>query len=85
MSAQLSPQHVAILAELRSGPRTTMQLIRRCGVICVSARMHELKTAHGYAIGMQMVQVRDRRRHLVRVAEYRLISRRASRALAPTA
>lgn len=76
---QLSPQHEAILAELRRGPATTMHLIRRCGVICVSARMHELKTDHGYAIGMQMVKVRDRRRHIVRVAEYRLIRRRAGK------
>lgn len=77
MSAQLSPQHRAILAELRRGPATTMHLIRRCGVICVSARMHELKTDHGIPIGMQMVKVRDRRRHFVRVAEYSLINRRA--------
>lgn len=79
MSDHLSPQHVAILAELRRGPATTMDLIRRCGVICVSARMHELKTDHGYAIGMQMVRVRDRRRHVVRVAQYSLINRRAAR------
>lgn len=76
---RLSPQHVAILAELRQGPRTTVQLIHRCGVICVSARMHELKTDHGYQIGMQMVRVRDRRRHIVRVAEYSLIKRRRHR------
>lgn len=79
MSNQLSPQHVAILDELRRGPATTVQLIHRCGVICVSARMHELKTDHGYAISMQMVKVRDRRRHIVRVAEYRLIHRRAGK------
>lgn len=78
-NSSLSPQHIAILAELRRGPMTTMQLIRRCGVICVSARMHELKTEHGYRIGMQMVRVRDRRRHIVRVAEYSLIQRRASK------
>jgi len=77
---QLSPQHVAILAELRRGPATTMQLIRNCGVICVSARMHELKTRHGYDIGMQMVRVVDRRRHVVRVAQYSLNRRRAKRA-----
>lgn len=74
MRDHLSPQHEAILAELQQGPRTTMQLIKRCGVICVSARMHELKTDHGIAIGMQMVRVRDRRRHVVRVAEYRLLN-----------
>lgn len=74
MAHRLSPQHAAILAELRRGPMTTMQLIRRCGVICVSARMHELKTEHGIQIGMQMVTVRDRRRHIVRVAEYRLLN-----------
>ncbi len=78
MSDSLSPQHEAILAELTQGPRTTMQLIRRCGVICVSARMHELKTDHGYPIAMQMVRVLDRRRHVVRVAEYRLIDRCAA-------
>ncbi|WP_161596283.1 helix-turn-helix domain-containing protein [Rhodanobacter glycinis] len=79
MNNHLSPQHQAILAELRRGPMTTMQLILRCGVICVSARMHELKTRHGYQIGMQMVTVRDRRRHVVRVAEYSLIKRRAAK------
>lgn len=77
---QLSPQHVAILAELRRGPVTTMQIIRRCGVICVSARMHELKTRHGYDIGMQMVRVTDRRKHMVRVAQYSLNRRRVKRA-----
>lgn len=75
--SELSPQHQAILTELRRGPATTMDLIRRCGVICVSARMHELKTAHGFAIGMQMVRVRDRRRHFVRVAQYSLLNGRA--------
>jgi hypothetical protein len=79
MSTQLSPQHVAILTELQRGPATTLRIIQRCGVLCVSARMHELKTDHGYAIGMQMVKVRDRRRHIVRVAEYRLIHRRAGK------
>lgn len=79
MSTHLSPQHEAILTELRRGPATTMHLIRRCGVICVSARMHELKTEHGYQIGMQMVTVRDRRRHKVRVAEYSLINTRAGK------
>jgi len=77
--SELSPQHQAILTELRRGPATTMDLIRRCGVICVSARMHELKTAHGIAIGMQMVKVRDRRRHFVRVAQYSLLSGRAQK------
>ena len=77
--ANLSPQHEAILAELRRGPATTMRLILRCGVICVSARMHELKTEHGYQIGMQMVTVRDRRRHKVRVAQYHLINHRAGK------
>lgn len=77
--SHLSPQHEAILTELRRGPATTMHLIRRCGVICVSARMHELKTEHGYQIGMQMVTVRDRRRHKVRVAEYSLINTRAGK------
>lgn len=66
MADNLSPQHEAILAELQQGPRTTMQIIRRCGVICVSARIHELKNDHGFAIGMQMVRVRDRRRHVDR-------------------
>lgn len=75
--SELSPQHQAILTELRRGPATTMDLIRRCGVICVSARMHELKTDHGIAIGMQMVKVRDRRRHIVRVAQYSLLQGRA--------
>ncbi|WP_130617962.1 helix-turn-helix domain-containing protein [Dyella amyloliquefaciens] len=75
--SELSPQHQAILAELRRGPVTTIQVIRRCGVICVSARMHELKTMHGFAIGMQMVKVRDRRRHIVRVAQYSLLKGRA--------
>jgi hypothetical protein len=79
MRDHLSPQHEAILAELKQGPRTTMELIRRCGVICVSARMHELKTDHGYRIGMQMVRVRDRRRHVVRVAQYSLIKGSATR------
>lgn len=79
MSNHLSPQHLAILAELRRGPATTMHIIRRCGVICVSARMHELKTDHGIQIGMQMVTVRDRRRHKVRVAEYSLIKPKARR------
>lgn len=79
MSNHLSPQHEAILAELKQGPRSTMELIRRCGVICVSARMHELKTDHGYRIGMQMVRVRDRRRHVVRVAQYSLLKGRAAR------
>lgn len=78
MRDHLSPQHEAILAELQNGPRTTMQLIRRCGVICVSARMHELKTDHGYRIGMQMVRVRDRRRHVVRVAQYSLLTGHAA-------
>lgn len=73
MADHLSPQHEAILAELRKGPATTMQLIRRCGVICVQARLHELKTQHGYAIGMQMVTVRDRRRATMRVAQYSLL------------
>ncbi|HET6805651.1 MAG TPA: helix-turn-helix domain-containing protein [Frateuria sp.] len=73
MADHLSPQHEAILAELRKGPATTMQLIKRCGVICVQARLHELKTDHGYAIGMQMVTVRDRRRATVRVAQYSLL------------
>lgn len=81
----LSPQHVAILTELRRGPATTMNLILRCGVICVSARMHELKTDHGYQIGMQMVTVRDRRRHIVRCAEYSLIKPRAGKRATPTA
>lgn len=80
MQSHLSPQHVAILTELRKGPVTTMQIIRRCGVICVQARLHELKKDHGYDIGMQMVTVRDRRRHVVRVAEYSLLKRRAPRA-----
>lgn len=79
-NAPLSPQHVAILAELRRGPATTVQIIHRCGVICVSARMHELKTRHGYDIDMQMVRVVDRRKHLVRVAQYSLNRRRAKRA-----
>ncbi|MEN6538891.1 MAG: helix-turn-helix domain-containing protein [Mizugakiibacter sp.] len=79
MRNSLSPQCAAILGELRRGPRTTMDLIRRCGVICVSARTHELKRA-GYPIGMQMVRVRDRRRHIVRVAEYRLLRRGVRRA-----
>lgn len=79
MRDHLSPQHAAILAELQRGPATTMQLIRRCGVICVSARMHELKTDHGYRIGMQMVTVRDRRRHAVRVAQYSLLKGRVAR------
>jgi hypothetical protein len=77
MADHLSPQHEAILTELRKGPATTMQLIKRCGVICVQARLHELKTDHGYAIGMQMVTVRDRRRATVRVAQYSLLPQRA--------
>lgn len=79
MDNHLSPQHVAILAELQRGPATTLRIIQRCGVLCVSARMHELKTDHGYQIGMQMVKVRDRRRHIVRVAEYSLIKRRVAK------
>jgi hypothetical protein len=78
MNNHLSPQHIAILAELRRGPVTTLHVIQRCGVLCVSARMHELKTDHGYQIGMQMVKVRDRRQHMVRVAEYSLIKRRGT-------
>ena len=76
MNNHLSPQHVAILAELQRGPATTLRIIHRCGVLCVSARMHELKTRHGYQIGMQMVTVQDRRQHVVRVAEYSLIKPR---------
>lgn len=75
VSEHLAPQHEAILAELRRGPATTWQLIHRCGVICVSARMHELKE-RGYPIGMEMVRVMDRRCHQVRVAQYTLLRRR---------
>lgn len=75
LDTHLSPQCQAILAELQRGPITTMQVIRRCGVICVSARMHELKEA-GYPISMRMVSMRDRRRTIVHVGEYSLTRRR---------
>lgn len=67
----LSKQHHLILAELRLGARTTLELQRATGVLSVSARMHELRTL-GHRIDTALVTVRNRRGDRCHVARYTL-------------
>jgi hypothetical protein len=69
-------QHTAILGALRAAPHTTLQLYRACGVLSVSARIHELR-AMGMLIDTQLITVRNRSGDRCHVAQYTLHRRRA--------
>lgn len=84
----LSPQCAAILAELRSGPRTTLDLTRSTGVLSVGPRIHELRVAlqlNGLAIDTALVEVRNRHKQRVHVARYSLRCMPRSRSKRATA
>lgn len=71
----LSPQNAAILSELRGGPCTTLQLQQRCGLVCVSSRIHELRQIlpqQHLTIDTQLVSVRNRHGDHCHVAQYSL-------------
>lgn len=74
----LSPQCAAILYELRQGPRTTLQLSRSLGILCVGTRVHELR-AVGHNIETRLIDVSNRRREHCTVAQYSLARRRGAR------
>ena len=77
----LSPQCAAILAELRHGPRTTLELQRACGVLATGARIHDLRVAlatKGLTIDTHLIPVRNRHRQRCHVAQY--VLRRVPRA-----
>ena len=71
----------AILDALAGGPHTTLQLHRVCGVMSVSARVHELR-AMGHEIATSLITVRNRHGERCHVAEYTLrkpVRKRAAR------
>lgn len=67
----LGRQCAAILEVLAGGPHTTLQIHRACGVMSVSARVHELRTM-GHEIATSLVTVRNRYGERCHVAEYSL-------------
>lgn len=82
-NVSLSPQCADILAELRGGPRTTLQLQRATGVMAMGARIRDLRVAlasTGVQIDTRLIEVRNRHRQHTHVAEYTL--RRTPRARA---
>lgn len=71
----LSPQCADILANLRSGPRTTLQLQHATGVMAMGPRMHELRAAlepKGLIIETRLIEARNRHHQRCHVAEYTL-------------
>lgn len=66
---ELSPTCAAILSELRSGPKTTAQLMRAVNVIQVSTRVHELR-AVGYLIHTRLIDLDRARRRRRRPGEF---------------
>jgi hypothetical protein len=70
-----SKQHAAIMGALRTSPHTTLQILRACGVLSVSARIHELR-AMGENIDTHLVTVRNRYGQHCHVAQYVLRPKR---------
>lgn len=84
-TVSLSPQCADVLAHLKSGPRTSLQLRKATGVMALTTRIHELRialAASGQLIETRLIEVRNRHGERCHVAEYTL--RRKPRARRPT-
>lgn len=75
----LSPQCAAILSELKTAPRNSLYLRRRCYTMALGTRICELRKI-GFNIQTELVPLHPRRRDSVHVALYTLRRRRTSSA-----
>lgn len=66
-------QNRKLIAALRNGPMTAMQMLQQLGIMRASARVFDLRAA-GYNIESRQVTVRNRDGGTSHVAEYRLAS-----------
>jgi len=73
----MQPQCKKVLAALRQGPITTMDMIRDHGITRTAARIGDLREA-GYNITSELVDVRDRAGNTHRVARYTLNKQQAA-------
>lgn len=74
-SPPLSPQQASILAALRTGPHTTLELQRACGLLSIAPRIHELRVIlpyRGLTIETRLIGVRNRSGDRCTVAQYSL-------------
>ena len=70
MGLPVKPQNVAVLALLRAHPEgvTTLQALDAVGCFRLGARIHDLKTKHGFVIDSELVTLISGKR----VARYAL-------------
>lgn len=86
-TVSLSPQCADVLAHLKSGPRTSLQLRKATGVMALTTRIHELRialAASGQLIETRLIEVRNRHGGSCHVAEYTLRRKPRARPRAAT-
>ena len=71
----LPPQCADVLRELKSGPCTTLQLMRRTGSLRPAALVHVLRIA-GYRVHTEIVRKPTRHKREAHVAKYTLLTAR---------